>query len=295
MHKKLQKPQYVLKTVLSLLALMIFIPVWMIFTAAFTEEAKISMNGFAFWPAKWSTSSFEYVIKSFGSQMVDAYQVTIFVTISATIITLLFTSMLSYVISRKELQLRRGLTVYLLITMIFSGGVLGSYLINTNIFNMRNNLLVLILPGSIGAMNCFIIRSFIVSNVPDAIIESAKIDGANEYVIFFRVVLPLLLPVMGAIGFMVAIGHWNEWENSMLYIKQRELHTLQQILMEIEMNLDYLAQAENLSVEETLLLAEIPTESGRMALLLIALLPVLVIYPFFQRYFVKGLSLGSVK
>lgn len=292
---KRRERQTLLKILLLVLAIVIFIPVWMVITAAFSEEASISQYGFSLWPREWSLSSFRYVSR-FGSQLVQSYKVTIVVTLSATALTLLLTSMLAFSLSRHGFQLRGVITLYLLITMIFSGGQLGSYLIYTNLFNLRNNLLVLILPGAVGAMNCFIMRSFILSNVPDAIIESAKIDGASDYRIFFQVVLPLMLPVMGAIGFMVAVGHWNEWQNAMLYINKKELSTLQQLLMNIETTLDYLSEQDTVSsIQEAEMLKTLPTESGRMALLLCALGPVLIMYPFFQKYFVKGLSLGSVK
>lgn len=289
------KEQIFIKTILLILTVLIATPVWMVFLAAFSDESSIALNGFGLWPTSWSLSSFDYVLR-FRSQIIQAYKITLTVTVSATVLTLMLTSMLAYSLSRRVFQLRGVITVYLLITMIFSGGQLGAYLIYTNIFNLRNNLLVLILPGCVGAMNCFIMRSFIISNVPDAIIESAKIDGANEYRTFLQVVLPLMLPVLGAIGFMVAVGHWNEWQSAMLYINKRELATLQQILMGIERTLDYLSQAENInSLQEAEIIRTLPTESGRMALLLCALGPVLVMYPFFQKYFVKGLTLGSVK
>ena len=290
----MKEKQSPLKIVLGVLALIAFAPVWMVIAAAFSDEASISKQGFSFWPQEWSLAGLRYVIR-FSDQLVQSYKVTILVTVCATGIALLLTSMLAYTLSRKDFRLRGAISVYLLITLIFSGGQLGSYLINTNVFNLRNSLLVLILPGSVGAMNCIIMRSFIQSNVPDALVESAKIDGASEYRVFFQVVLPLMLPVLGAIGFMVAVGHWNEWQTSLLYIDKRELTTLQLLLMRIENTLDYLSQLENPSAEEAALMQTMPTESGRMALLLCTLGPVLVIYPFFQKYFVKGLTMGAVK
>ena len=290
----MKKKQPVLKGILVLLAILIFIPVWMVIVAAFSDEKAIAKNGFSLWAATWSLDGMRYVMR-FGSQLVNAYEVTLLVTIGGTLLTLFFTSLFAYALSRNDFILRKPLTVYLLITMIFSGGQLGSYLINSNVFNLRNSLLVLILPGCIGAMNCIIMRSFIQANVPDALVEAAEIDGANEYKVFFRIVLPLMTPVLGAIGFMTAVGHWNQWQTSMLYIDKRELTTLQQLLMRIENTLEYLSQTENVSVSDAELWASMPTESGRMALLLCTLGPVLVIYPFFQKYFVKGLTIGAVK
>ena len=290
----MKKKQYLLKASLIFLALLTFLPVWMVIVAAFSDESAIAQHGFSLWASKWSLTGIRYVM-TFGWQLADAYKVTLLVAVAGTLLTLLATSLFAYALSRNDFRLRKALTVYLLITMIFSGGQLGSYLINSNVFHMRNSLWVLILPGSVSAMNCIIMRSFVQSNVPDALLEAAKIDGANEYRVFFQIVLPLMAPVLGAIGFMTAVGHWNQWQTSMLFITDRKLVTLQHLLMQIENTLAYLSEAENLTQSEVELWTTMPTESGRMALLLCTLGPVLVIYPFFQKYFVKGLTIGAVK
>lgn len=290
----MNKRQYLLKASLVFLAILIFIPVWMVIVAAFSDETSIAKNGFSLWAEKWSLNGMRYVL-TFGSQLVNAYKVTVIVTVAGTLLTLLVTSLFAFSLSRNDFMLRKPLTVYLLITMIFSGGQLGSYLINSNVFQMRNSIWVLIVPGCVSAMNCIIMRSFVHSNVPDALMEAAKIDGASEYRIYAQIVLPLMTPVLGAIGFMTAVNHWNQWATSMLYIDKRDLVTLQHLLMNIENTLEYLSQAENLSASEAELWSSMPTESGRMALLLCTLGPVLVIYPFFQKYFVKGLTIGAVK
>ena len=287
--------QILLMIILGLFALLCLLPMLLIVVVSFSSEASISAKGFSFFPQEWSLSAFHYVA-AFSNQLIQSYMVTIYETFVGTAITLVLTSMFAYTLSRRDFMLRKALAVYLLITMLFSGGLLSSYLVNTNIWGMRNNLLVLVIPGAVGAMNCIIMRTFIQTNVPDSLIESAKIDGASEYRLFFSIVMPIMLPVMAAIGFMAAVGHWNEWQTAFLYIDNPKYATLQLMLIRIEKSLSFLQERlDSLTAEELELLANAPSETARMAILLCTLGPVMIAYPFFQKYFVKGITIGSVK
>ncbi len=297
---KLKKPsagQYVLALILGLFTLFCFLPVLLVLVVSFSSEMSVSAKGFSFFPTAWSLKSYEYVFK-FGEQLAVSYCVTIFVAVFGTLLSLWFTSMFAYSLSRKNFNWRNGLSVYLLITMLFSGGTLGGYLINTNVFHLKNTLWVLILPGCVGTMNVIVMRTFINSNVPDSLVEAAKIDGASDYRLFFVIVLPIMAPVLAALGFMTAIGHWNQWMTSYLYITDANLTTLQHMLMKIENNLEFLKQRlmqGQLSPEEAEELKNAPSETARMAMLFCTLGPVLVVYPFFQRFFIKGMTVGAVK
>ena len=292
---KFSPGQILLMIILGLFALLCLLPMLLIVVVSFSSEASISSKGFSFFPEEWSLSAFNYVA-AFSNQLIQSYMVTIYETFVGTAITLILTSMFAYTLSRRDFMLRKALAVYLLITMLFSGGLLSSYLVNTNIWGMRNNLLVLVIPGAVGAMNCIIMRTFIQTNVPDSLIESAKIDGASEYRLFFSIVMPIMLPVMAAIGFMAAVGHWNEWQTAFLYIDNPKYATLQLMLIRIEKSLSFLQERlDSLSAEELELLANAPSETARMAILLCTLGPVMIAYPFFQKYFVKGITIGSVK
>lgn len=297
---KLKKPsagQYVLALILGLFTLFCFLPVLLVLVVSFSSEMSVSAKGFSFFPTAWSLKSYEYVFK-FGEQLAVSYGVTIFVAVFGTLLSLWFTSMFAYSLSRKNFNWRNGLSVYLLITMLFSGGTLGGYLINTNVFHLKNTLWVLILPGCVGTMNVIVMRTFINSNVPDSLVEAAKIDGASDYRLFFVIVLPIMAPVLAALGFMTAIGHWNQWMTSYLYITDANLTTLQHMLMKIENNLEFLKQRlmqGQLSPEEAEELKNAPSETARMAMLFCTLGPVLVVYPFFQRFFIKGMTVGAVK
>lgn len=296
-HKKPSRGQYVLAVILGLFTLFCLLPVLLVVIVSFSSEASVAAKGFSFFPSEWSVKAYDYVLK-FGRQLLVSYGVTTFVAVFGTLLSLWLTSMFAYSLSRKNFNWRNGLSVYLLITMLFSGGTLGGYLINTNVFHLKNTLWVLILPGCITTMNVIVMRTFINTNVPDSLVEAAKIDGASDYRLFFVIIVPIMAPVLAALGFMTAIGHWNQWMTSYLYITKSELTTLQHMLMKIEKNLDFLkeqlAQGQ-LSPEQIEEFKNAPSETARMAMLFCTLGPVLVVYPFFQRFFIKGMTVGAVK
>lgn len=295
--KRTSRGQYILALILGIFTLFCFLPVLLVVVVSFSSESSVAAKGFSFFPEAWSLKAYDYVLK-FGRQLAVSYGVTIFVAIFGTLLSLLLTSMFAYSLSRKNFNWRNGLSIYLLITMLFSGGTLGSYLINTNVFHLKNSIWVLILPGCITTMNVIVMRTFINSNVPDSLVEAAKIDGASDYRLFFVIVIPIMAPVLAALGFMTAINHWNQWMTSYLYINDANLTTLQHMLMKIEKNLDFLKEQLNqgqLSPEQAEELKNAPSDTARMAMLFCTLGPVLVIYPFFQRFFIKGMTVGAVK
>lgn len=294
---KVTRGQVVLAVIILLFTILCFLPVALVLVVSFSSDVSIAERGFTFFPSSWSTGAYKYVF-SFGGQLIQSYKITIFETVVGTLLTLLLTSMFAYALSRKDFMLRGPLAIYLLITMLFSGGMLGGYLINANVYHLRNNLLVLVVPGCVSTMNCIVMRTFINSNVPDSLIEAAKIDGAGEVYTFFKIVMPIMAPVLASIGFMCAVGHWNEWQTSMLYIDDSNKATLQLMLMRVEKNIEFLKMREsmgNLSDLELKELNSVPTMSTRMALLFCTLGPILVIYPFFQKFFIRGMTIGSVK
>lgn len=286
--------QLVLCLILGVLTIAVFIPVLLVFIISFTAEESITNIGISFFPQSWSLAGYQYM-GSFLDQIVRAYFVTIFETVVGTLWTILLCSMFGYVLSRKNFRLNGFLSIFLLITMLFNGGTMANYLVKAGMYGLRNNLLVLILPG-VSAYVCIVMRTFIQSNVPDSLVESAKIDGAGEFYTFFKIVLPLTVPACAALGFMQAVGHWNQWYTSYLYIDDAKLSSLQLILMRIQKDMNYLQQnVAELTADEMARLADMPNLPTRMAILMITLGPILVIYPFFQKYFVKGITVGAVK
>jgi len=291
--KKITPGQIILYIILLLYTLFCFLPILLVVIASFTDGAELALNGFSFVPKKWSLDGWRYVLE-LKDRIIDAYGITIFITFMHTFATLLVESMLAFALSRRNFKLRGMLSMMLLMTTLFSGGALSSYIFNTNIYHLRDTMLILWLPA-VSMTNTIILRTYITGTISDAVVESAKIDGARDFRIYFQIVLPLMKPSLASIGFMTAVGKWNAWVPGQMYISSPEKKPLQNILMSIENNIQAL-QDSDLPLE---LLEEmggyIPEDSARMALLFTVLGPIMIVYPFFQKYFVKGLTLGSVK
>ena len=293
-RKHITMGQVVLYLVLGAFTLMCLLPLVLIVIVSLSTAASIDSKGFSFFPDGWSLDAYRYVA-SFGEKIARAYLVTIFQSVAGTVWTIFLCSMFGYVLSRKNFRLRGGLSVFLLITMLFHGGGMADFIIKSGVYHLRNNLLVLILPG-VSAYTCFVMKSFIQSNVPDSLVESAKMYGAGEFYIYLRIVLPLIVPAGAAMGFMQFVGHWNSWQQAYLYLDKPEYATLQLLLMQIEKNIDYLRQnMSNLSPEQLIELSKMPAVPTRMAILLVTLGPIMIAYPFFQKYFIKGIVVGAVK
>ncbi len=287
--------QKILLLILSLCTLICLMPMLLVIIISFTDDASITVNGFSYFPEKLSLKGYEYVL-GYGTQIIDSYKVTVFITVIGTVLALLVMSMFAYALSRKSFLIRKYLAVFMLIPMFFSGGQLASYMINTTVYGLKDSLAVLILPMCVSTMNIIILRTYIQNNVPDSLIEAAKIDGAGDFRIYWQIVLPIMPPVLAAIGFMVAVGYWNEWQGALIYIESSSKTPLQLLLVRIENNINFLLTAKNMgSTEMAAIMKEIPQESGRMAILMTVLGPIMILYPFFQKYFVKGITVGSVK
>lgn len=291
--KKKSFGQVVLLIILIILALACLFPMLLVVAASFSSDYSLRKKGFSFFPLEWSTKGWEYVL-SMGSQLVLSYRNTICITIVGTVVSLLFMSMLAYALSHRNFVFRKGFSMFLLGTMLFSGGQLSSYMINTTVYHLKDNMLILFLPA-ISAMHVIILRTYIQGNISDALVESAKIDGAGELRIYAQVVMPLLKPALASVSFMVAIGYWNNWENGYLYIKTQDKLPLQTLLMQIEKRIEMLNNPNVSSAATAQLWESVPELSARMAMLVTVIGPIMVAYPFFQKYFVQGLTVGSVK
>ncbi len=285
--------QFFLQLFLGIFALACLLPMLLILAASLSTDASILEKGFTFFPKEWTIDGYRYLTR-FADQICYGYAVTLFETVVGSVWTIVLCSMAGYALSRRSFRLRGPLTVFLLITMLISGGGLSDYIIRSNVYHLRNNLLVLILPG-VSAYTCFVMRTFIQENVPEALVDSAKIDGAGEFYIYGKVVLPLIKPVLAALGFMNAIGHWNQWQTSLLFMSNPKLATLQQILMKIENSMSYLKDNAQNNQELAKMWEEMPSTATRMAILVVATGPIIAAYPFFQKYFIKGITLGAVK
>lgn len=287
--------QYILGFFLLIYTLFCAMPILLVFIAAFSDEKSISQNGFSFWPEKWSLDGINSVLR-YGKQLVTSYGVTILVTVVGTLVGLMVMAMFAYAISRKGFRLSKFLSIYLLIPMLFNGGQLSCYMIFTGTYHLKDSLLLLILPMCVTTMNVIILRTYIVNSIPLELMEAAKIDGAGEYRTFFQITLPLLKPSMAAVGFMMATAYWNDWQNALLYIQTDNKKPLQLLLVKIQKSIEFLLNNTNVpSSARAAMGGVIPQYSSTMATVLMVIGPIMVVYPFFQKYFVKGLTVGSVK
>lgn len=287
--------QYILLLLLILFTVFCAAPVILVFVSAFTDEAWLGANGFSFFPGKWSTDGIMSVLK-YGKQLATCYGVTIFVTVVGTLMGLLVMSMFAYSISRKEFRLAKFLSIYLLIPMLFNGGQLSGYVIFTNYYHLKDSLLVLILPLMVSTMYVIILRTYIVNSIPSELMEAAKIDGAGEYRTFFQITLPLLKPSLAAVGFMMATNYWNDWQNAYLFIDSAKKKPLQLLLINIQKSIETLLNNNNIPpAARAAMGGKIPQYTATMATVIVVIGPIMVAYPFFQKYFIKGLTVGSVK
>jgi len=287
--------QYVLGLILLLYTVACAMPILLVFITAFTDDKWIVENGYSFFPGKWSMAGINSVLR-YGDSLITSYAITIFVTVVGTLFGLLVMSMFAYSISRKGFRLAKFLSVYLLIPMLFNGGQLSGYIVFTNWYHLKDSLLLLILPLCVTTMNVIILRTYIVNSIPGELMEAAKIDGAGEYRTFFQIVLPLLKPSLAAVGFMLATSYWNDWQNAMLYISSKKKYPLQLLLVNIQNSIQFLLNNTNVPASVRAAMGgNIPEFSSIMATVLVVIGPIMVAYPFFQKYFIKGLTVGSVK
>lgn len=287
--------QYILGFFLLLYTLFCALPVVLVFIAAFSDEKAITQNGFSFWPKKWSMAGMNSVLR-YGNKLFTSYGVTIFITVAGTALGLLVMSMFAYSISRKEFRLSKFLSIYLLIPMLFQGGQLAGYVVFTSMYGLKDSLWLLILPLCVTTMNVIILRTYIANSIPAELMEAAKIDGAGEYRTFFQITLPLLKPSLAAVGFMMATAYWNDWQNALLYITTDSKKPLQLLLVNIQKSIEFLLSAGNVPSSVIARMGgTIPQYSATMATVVVVIAPIMVVYPFFQKYFIKGLTVGSVK
>ncbi len=276
--------------VTALFSLFCLFPFLLVISSSFTDEVYILKYGYKLLPGKVSLEAYRLIL---GTNVIyDAYLVTIFITIAGTALSMLFTSALAYAISVKSVKYRNGIAFYVYFTMLFNGGLVPTYILISKYLQMKDNLWVLILPALISPWYMFLMRNFFKS-IPDSLAESAKIDGANDIYILLRIILPLSLPAIATISLFYALGYWNEWFKALLYIEKPRLYPLQYIIMYILRNVDFASSiAPEAGISSKML---VPAYSTRMATTVVTIGPIIFIYPFIQKYFIKGLTVGAIK
>lgn len=293
--KRIPYGQYILSGCLLLYTIFCALPVLLVFIAAFTDEGAITRNGYSFFPEKWSLVGMNSVLR-YGKQLVTSYGVTILITVVGTALGLLMMSLFAFAISRKDFRLRYVLSIYALVPLIFKGGQLSSYIVYTNQYHLKDSLLSLIMPLCVTTMNIIILRTYIQSSIPEELMDSARIDGAGEYRTFFQITLPLMKPSLAAVGYMMATTYWNDWQNALLFIESDSKKPLQLLLVNIQRTIEFLINARDIpSSVMAQMQGTIPQQSATMATVIVVIGPIMIAYPFFQKYFIKGLTVGSVK
>ncbi|MEC0089523.1 carbohydrate ABC transporter permease [Paenibacillus macquariensis] len=278
-----------------LLALVCVIPVIVVLSISFSSEASIRETGYHLLPIAYSGEAYIYIVKQ-GTMILRAFGVSALVTVVGTVLGVFLTTSMGYVISRPTYKLKGFLTWVVFIPMVFNGGLVSSYFINSNLLGLKDSIWALILPLAVSSFNVIICKTFFRSTIPDGLIESAEIDGASQLRIFFSIILPISLPVIATIGLFLCFAYWNDWFQSMLYIDNQNLYSLQALLNSLMSNVDALAKnAASMGVSYAVLVATMPKESARMAVAILIVLPVAFAYPFFQKYFISGLTVGAVK
>lgn len=275
----------------GMLALLCLLPFWLIVIGSFTSENEIIGEGFKFWPNVLSLDAYKAAFSDPG-QIYQAYGVTIWLTVLGTFIGLFLTSMAGYVLSRKDFKYRNSVSFFMYFTTLFSGGLIPWYILIVKYLDMKDSYLAMIIPPLIGAWNIILMKNFMKS-IPDSIIESARIDGANDFTIYARLILPLSTPGLATIGLFLALGYWNDWFLANTFITTESKFPLQFFLYKILANAAVLRTniAGNLSAANF----QAPAETLKMAVAVIATGPIVLLYPFVQKYFVKGLTIGAVK
>ncbi|MBS6196413.1 MAG: carbohydrate ABC transporter permease [Clostridiales bacterium] len=276
------------------LSLMCVMPLAFVFSISIASEESIQTNGYQLIPDEFSSAAYQFLWNE-RSMIIGAVIMSVVVTVVGTIVAVSLTTSMGYVLSRRNYKLKTFYTWLVFIPMIFNGGMLAGYVVNANILHLRNTIWALILPLACSSFNVTICRTFFRTTIPDSIIESAKLDGAGQFRIFSQIILPISKPIMATIGMFAAFGYWNDWFQASLYISDKNLQTMQSMLNKIQENIEYLANNPYGGISLQQYKAAMPTESVRMAIAIIIIVPIACAYPFFQKYFISGLTIGSVK
>ena len=265
-----------------------------LFSASFSSEQDILIYGYSILPRHFDLTAYKYVLKD-ATALLNAYKVTIIFSLTTMVLATLLMSMIAYPLTKKELKGRGFISFYLFFTMLFSGGMVPIYILITQYYHLADSIFVYILPALINPWYVFMLRTFF-AGIPDSISEAATVDGASEYRIFFTIILPLSKPVLATVALFTLLIKWNSWMESMLYINSRDdLISLQYLLQKIMRDIQFMLESQQGGVSPDMDMSKIPGETARMAMAVLVAGPVLVVFPFFQKYFTKGLTVGGVK
>lgn len=292
--KEYKTMQILANTVLIICSLIVVLPFLLLIIASFTDNAWAMANGFQFFPKKFSLEAYKYILVQFGT-IGRAYIMTIIVTAIGTGVSVIITSLFAYAISQEDIPAMKVFSFMTVFTMLFNGGLVATYYSYVNYFHIKNTIFALIIPNLLmNAFNVILVRNYVRSGIPVSLIEAAHLDGANPFQVYGKIIMPLSKPILATIGLMTGLSYWNDWQNGLYYLTERggsHLYTIQVILNNINENIKILQQTASATIGSV----PMPSTTIRMAIAVVGILPILIIYPFFQQYFVKGIMLGGVK
>jgi multiple sugar transport system permease protein/putative aldouronate transport system permease protein len=276
---------------MAIFSLFCIVPFILILSSSISDEKSVQLTGFALIPKDFSLFAYKVIFQD--NAIFNAYNTTIIFTVVGTILCMILTSAMAYAISVKTFTHRNKIAFFVYFTMLFNGGLIPSYLLIAKYLGLRDNILVYILPALVNPFNMFLLRNFF-KQIPDSLAESAKIDGANDIYILFKIILPLSKPAIATIGLFYGLGFWNEWFTATIYIDNKDLYSLQYLIIKVLREVDF---ANQLNQMQGIVLSNytVPTNTAKMATAVVTVGPIIFVYPFLQKYFIKGLVVGAVK
>lgn len=277
---------------IGLLGLIAVIPFIILISSSLQPESVILSQGYSFIPRVFSGDAYKYIF-SYPEKIIRAYGISIFITVIGTVVSLFLSSMAAYTMYRKDVKYRNKLAFYLYFTTIFSGGLVPVYILISRYLRLKDTLFILILNNLFSVFYTLIIRNYMTGSVPNSLPESAKVDGANDFVIYYKIVLPLLKPVLAAIALFTVLGYWNDWWSPMLYINKENLYPLQFVLYRLLSKSSFAAQL--ITQGGGIVDIKMPKETLKLAMTVVATGPIVLAYPFAQKYFIQGITMGAVK
>ncbi len=281
----------IIYAIVALFALACLYPLLLTLMTSITDEQTLIRDGYQMFPEKFSLAAYQMIADTMSSKVLGAYKITLIVTIVGTALSLLVTSSVGYVVSVKDFKQRNFINMMLYIPMVFSAGLLPWYLVCTKYYHLTNTIWALILPPCLNVFNVFLIRNFFAS-LPTAVFESARIDGAGHFRIFFQIAIPMAQVGIITVGMMYALGYWNDYYNALMFIRKSEMYPMQYYLYNILSNIQFAARQSQTRTNYNI---AVPSETMKMAIIIVTILPILFLYPFIQRYIVKGVVVGAVK
>ncbi|WP_152397156.1 carbohydrate ABC transporter permease [Paenibacillus guangzhouensis] len=276
------------------LAAACLLPFLLLVISSVSDEGSILRQGYTFFPDKFGVEAYRYLWHH-SQQLVRSYGVTVFITVFGTAASLLMTAMLAYPMSRQGVPWRNTVAFLVFFTLLFNGGLTPTYLIYVQYLNIKNTIWALIVPGLLmNGFNVLLMRTFFMTTIPPALIEAAQIDGAGEFKIFWRIIIPLSMPIVATVGLIQTITYWNDWFNGMIYVTDSRLFSIQNILNRMLTDIQFLTESKfNAQLGEAG--ANLPSTTVKMAIAVVGVLPMIAMYPFFQKYLIKGITIGAVK